>query len=322
MLLLKFIKKHFTNSFNLIKSIAAGLFILISTVALSIFIMLNFQFIKKPLYKNINLATTDKIHWVDKTKIPSINRSVLDRIEYNHSHFISELNTVITEDAKIKNSITIENALIRDGKKIAYLTFDDGPSTTVTPKILSTLKKYNINATFFLIGQNINQNPQSKELVNNIYNDGNSIGNHTYTHNLKKLYPNNRIDVDYFMGEVDKTNYTLREVLGNNFRTRLLRLPGGYMSRSYYHDPNLTELNKRLKEENLFSVDWNAYDFDAEGKKKNSKELLQMVKTSVGNNPKVIILMHDTYGKEETANALPDIIEYLRSKNYEFKTLQ
>jgi peptidoglycan/xylan/chitin deacetylase (PgdA/CDA1 family) len=124
------------------------------------------------------------------------------------------------------------------------------------------------------------------------------------------------------MGEVDKTNYALREILGNNFSTRLLRLPGGYMSRSYYHDPNLPQFNKRLKEENLFSVDWNAYDFDAEGKKKNSKELLQMVKTSVGNKPKVIILMHDTYGKEETAKALPDIIEYLQSQNYEFRTLQ
>ncbi|MBK1812983.1 polysaccharide deacetylase [Clostridium sp. YIM B02505] len=221
-----------------------------------------------------------------------------------------------------KTSTRFEDALLEDGKKTAYLTFDDGPSTTVTPKVLDTLKRYNINATFFLLGNNIQKNSISRSLVSNIYANGNAIGNHTYSHDLNKLYPNNKIDTDYFMTEVYKTNTILKDILGNNFNTRLIRLPGGYMSRSYYHDSNLPNFDQRLKQEKYISVDWNASDSDAEGKKKNSQELLQMVKESVGGKKKVVILMHDTYGKEETANALPSIIEYLRAQGYEFKTLE
>ena len=221
-----------------------------------------------------------------------------------------------------KTSTRFEEALLEDGKKVAYLTFDDGPSTTVTPKVLDTLKKYNINATFFLLGNNIQKNSESRSLVSRIYSDGNAIGNHTYSHDLNKLYPNNKIDTDYFMSEVYRTNTILKDILGNKFNTRLIRLPGGYMSRSYYHDPNLPHFDQRLKQERYLSVDWNASDSDAEGKKKNSQELLQMVKESVSNKNKVIILMHDTYGKEETAKGLPSIIEYLSAQGYEFKTLE
>jgi peptidoglycan/xylan/chitin deacetylase (PgdA/CDA1 family) len=221
-----------------------------------------------------------------------------------------------------KTSIRFEDALLEDGKKTAYLTFDDGPSTTITPKVLDTLKKYNINATFFLLGNNMQKISQSRSLVSNIYSDGNAIGNHTYSHDLSKLYPNNKIDTDYFMSELYRTNTILKDILGSKFNTRLIRLPGGYMSRSYYHDPNLPNFDQRLKQEKYLSVDWNASDSDAEGKKKNSQELLQMVKESVGSKKKVIILMHDTYGKDETAKALPSIIEYLSSQGYEFKTLE
>ena len=75
----------------------------------------------------------------------------------------------------------------------------------------------------------------------------------------------------------------------------------------------------------MCSIDWNAYDFDSEGKKKNANQLVNEVKKSVGTQEKVVILMHDTYGKEQTANALPQIIEYLKrystENNLEFYLL-
>ncbi|APM39514.1 polysaccharide deacetylase family protein [Clostridium kluyveri] len=215
----------------------------------------------------------------------------------------------------------LDNNFESDGEKIAFLTFDDGPSTSVTPQILDTLKNYDVKATFFLIGQNIQTNERSKELVKQIFEDGHAIGNHTYSHNMRKLYPGNKLDVDYLMGEVEQTDTDIRNIVGQGFNTRILRLPGGYMSRVYYNDPNLNEFNERLKEKNMYSIDWNAYDFDAEGRWKNSEELLECVKESVGTKEKVVILMHDTYGKEETAKALPQIIEYLRTQGYEFKTI-
>ena len=95
------------------------------------------------------------------------------------------------------------------------------------------------------------------------------------------------------------------------------------MSRVYYKDPNLPEFNAKLKKKNIISIDWNVEIKDASGKRnKNSAELFSILKEEVGTKAKVIILMHDTYGKVQTANALPQIIEYLRDKGYEFRTIK
>lgn len=263
--------------------------------------------INKPKENQVNVAGTKNEAEPSSVKEASINNN------QPKAEAKSEVST---------QGVSVEQALVEDGKKTAYLTFDDGPSVTVTPKILDTLKQYKINGTFFVLGSNIEQGEGSKEVLKRTFQEGNSIGNHSYSHNLKKLYPHNRVNVNYFMEEVDKTNETIKSVLGQDFNTRVIRMPGGYMSRQYYNDPNLPAFDARLKEKNMCHIDWNAYDFDSEGKWKNSDQLLSEVKSSVGNKQKVVILMHDTYGKEETAKALPKIIEYLKSQGYEFKTLK
>ena len=102
---------------------------------------------------------------------------------------ISEEGEKYTYDAA-KVSAILNYKEKNDAKKIAFLTFDDGPSTTVTPKILDVLKEYNVKATFFLIGKNIEQNKKSKELVKREFNEGHAIGNHTYSHEENMLFPN------------------------------------------------------------------------------------------------------------------------------------
>ncbi|WP_315671518.1 polysaccharide deacetylase family protein [Clostridium sp. 19966] len=72
-------------------------------------------------------------------------------------------------------------------KKVAYLTFDDGPSGNVTPKMLDTLKKYGIKATFFLIGKNTVGN---EAVVKRIKAEGHVIGNHSYSHDAE--FPENK----------------------------------------------------------------------------------------------------------------------------------
>ena len=59
--------------------------------------------------------------------------------------------------------------------------------------------------------------------------EGNAIGNHTYSHNYNYLYPNKTVSVDNFMADVNKTNQSLKNILGENFSTRAIRFPGGYM---------------------------------------------------------------------------------------------
>lgn len=209
----------------------------------------------------------------------------------------------------------------KDGKKEVFLTFDDGPSTTVTPKILDTLKQYNVKATFFLVGNEVD-NARHKDLVKRIYDEGNAIGNHSYTHDYKKLYPGNSVNVESFFQEVDKTNTGIRNIIGENFNTRVIRMPGGYMSRKHYKDPSLPAFDAKLGELDMDSIDWNALSGDAEGKKRTPQELAERVKKTVTGQEKAVILMHDTYGKGTTAEALPQIIEWLQSQGYEFKTMK
>ncbi|MDU5722404.1 MAG: polysaccharide deacetylase family protein [Clostridium butyricum] len=202
-------------------------------------------------------------------------------------------------------------------KKIVFLTFDDGTSTTVTPEILRILKEENVKATFFLTGQNIERGgDKAKSLIKQEFDDGHAIANHSYSHDYKILYPNRVLNLEAFKQDFNKTDKILKEVLGENFSTRVIRCPGGYMSWK-----GMGQLDEYLKEKNMFSIDWNALNGDAEGKRKNAEELKNYaIKTAEGKEM-VVILMHDTYGKEETAKSLPGIIKYFKNNGYEFRTL-
>ncbi|MFR9069048.1 polysaccharide deacetylase family protein [Paeniclostridium hominis] len=204
-----------------------------------------------------------------------------------------------------------------NGEKIVFLTFDDGTSTTVTPQILKTLKDENVKATFFLTGQNIERGgAKAKELIKQEFEEGHAIANHSYSHNYGILYPNRVLNLESFKEDFKKTDVILKDVLGPYFSTEVIRCPGGHMSWK-----GMQPLDKYLDENGIASIDWNALSGDAEGKKKNPQELYDYaVKTSAGKDM-VVILMHDTYGKENTAKALPQIIKYYKDNGYKFKVL-
>lgn len=204
-----------------------------------------------------------------------------------------------------------------NGEKIVFLTFDDGTSTTVTPQILKTLKDENVKATFFLTGQNIERGgAKAKELIKQEFEEGHAIANHSYSHNYGILYPNRVLNLESFKEDFKKTDIILKDVLGPYFSTEVIRCPGGHMSWK-----GMQPLDKYLDKNGIASIDWNALSGDAEGKKKNPQELYDYaVKTSAGKDM-VVILMHDTYGKENTAKALPQIIKYYKDNGYKFKVL-
>jgi len=204
-----------------------------------------------------------------------------------------------------------------NGQKIVFLTFDDGTSTTVTPDVLKVLDDYGVKATFFLVGSNIEDGGErAKALVKQIFDKGHAIANHSYTHNYRNLYPGRSLNLDNFVAEYDKNEALIKDILGVNFKTRVFRCPGGHMSWD-----NMEPLDAYLLNENKFSIDWNALTKDAEGPKKNAAELVEQAKETAEGKEIVVLLMHDTYGKEETAKALPEIIEYFKANGYEFKTL-
>ena len=208
-----------------------------------------------------------------------------------------------------------------DGKKVVYLTFDDGPSTTNTPGILDVLDRYNVKATFFILGQSIEGNEEAKNILKETAKRGHAIANHTYSHDYSYLYPNRTMNVDNIVSDIEKNNSIMKEVLGEDFSTRVIRFPGGYWSWE-----GRTAMKEAMEQNGYYNVDWNALNKDAEGKQKNADELLQSTKETVEalgpDADSVVLLMHDTYGKEETVKALPQIIEYLQEKGFEFRTIK
>jgi len=209
-----------------------------------------------------------------------------------------------------------------DGKKVAYLTFDDGPSITVTPKILDILKAENVHATFFVVGKRIEENETSSNLLKRELSEGNAIGIHSYSHDDHCLFPKNKINVQNCITDFEKADQSIKKVLGQDFSTRALRFPWGHMTWSR-KDPQGTEaIDKALAAKDLHQVDWNSLSADAEGAPKNAEQLTQEVIRTAKDRQKAVILMHDTYGKEESAKALPGIIKYLKKQGFEFRIIK
>ena len=206
--------------------------------------------------------------------------------------------------------------------KEVFLTFDDGPSKN-SEEILKILKENDVHATFFLIGNQIANNPEMQQVVKDELYQGNAIANHSYTHDYKILYPHNVLSVSNTMNEINETNKVLQSVLGANFDARVLRLPGGYMSRSYYKDPNLTALNKALDGEHITSIDWDAETGDATTSGQMSTQaLVDNVMDHIKNMNQPVIIMHDSSTKKDTVEALPSLIKDLKDAGYKFMVIE
>lgn len=244
----------------------------------------------------------------------------------------NDQSTSFSNDLKLKDNVVVNEILISDvindekgkekeilsinvedikayEKKIAFLTFDDGPSHNVTPLILEVLEKYDVHATFFVLGNMCKKNGY---LLNELRDRGHSIGVHSYSHELNKLLK----DKDSFLNEVKMTEDVIKENLGEDFTTRLFRFPGG--SFETYKQQYLNDLH----DAGYVSVDWNALTGDSEYKNPKGEILLERFKATTLNKDRLIILMHDSESKEISADILPDIIEYLKFEGYEFAVLK
>jgi peptidoglycan/xylan/chitin deacetylase (PgdA/CDA1 family) len=204
-----------------------------------------------------------------------------------------------------------------EGKKYAFLTFDDGPSANITPRVLDTLKKNEVKATFFVLGRSVHENPK---MLKRELEEGHAIANHTYYHDYKKIYPNKSIDVNVFKEELEKNQQAVNTASETAMNMRVIRFPAG--SFEAWKGP----MKKDLIEKGMYYIDWNVENGD--GLKANIpvSEQLDNIKTQVSwaesAKKNVVILMHDAPAKATTAEALPQIIQYLKSKGYEFKTLR
>jgi len=181
-------------------------------------------------------------------------------------------------------------------QKTIALTFDDGPHPRYTPQILKILEEHRIPATFFVIGQNAQRNP---EVLKQIQGGGHQIGNHTYSH--VKL-PN--VASQAIKEELEKTREIIQAATGQT--THLFRPPfGAFDARS------LAELAIRRFDAVLWSVD--SRDWTRPGVEEIRRNILSSVQGGS------IILCHDD--NEQIAEALPGILRTLKQRGYRFVTI-
>lgn len=193
-----------------------------------------------------------------------------------------------------------------NGKKMIYLTFDDGPSKGITEKVLDILKEKQVTATFFLIG---NQIDGLEPVVKRMVEEGHSIGLHTYTHKFKRIYANREI----FIKEMEQCGEKIKEVVGRE--PKIIRFPGGSRKR-------LTKTYLEKLHGHQYKVyDWNMESVDGLNPKVSSERIYRDATKGSEELSTIILLLHCDYMHNNTTKALPKIIDYYKEKGYEFKTI-
>lgn len=184
------------------------------------------------------------------------------------------------------------NRKIDKSKKMIALTFDDGPNYN-TSKVIDVLNKYDINATFFVLGSRAINN---KDILKKMADSGMEIGNHTYNHLLLTKYDENKI-----RSEIEDTSEVIYSATKK--RPKLLR-------------PSYGSVNNKIKKvANMPIIIWDIDTLD--WKYHNSKRITSRVVNKVRDGD--IILMHDIYSA--SLNALSNIIPILQDNGYEFVTI-
>ena len=217
----------------------------------------------------------------DSYQIPSDRQDINDNTT-NYTTNNQPINNFERDINKFKN------------KKLIAFTFDDGPNSKTTNKLLDNLDKYNARVTFFVVGNRVKT---YEDTLKRAYDMGNLIGSHTYSHkNLFELNNNQIVD------EIKKTNNVIKEVTGSN--TLYLRPPYG-------------NTNKNIKNlANMYNILW---DLDTEDWKYKDKN--KIAKYIIDNaHDGGIILLHDLY--ETSIDGALLAMEELSKNGYAFVTIE
>lgn len=205
---------------------------------------------------------------------------------------------------KTEDETAPEGAPGKQGETI-YLTFDDGPSAT-TRQLLDILDKYEVKATFFMLGPNMNKYPSA---VKQIEAAGHGLGLHGMTHRKEKFYASPAAA----LAEMSGDNAVLKKIAGSS--TTLIRPPYGskpYFTKSF-RDKVLSR-GYHLWDWNVDSNDWKYKEDSSAIYNTVMEQVHKLQKTRI--NP--VILMHD---QKTTLKVLPDLLNSLKKEGYEFQII-
>lgn len=197
---------------------------------------------------------------------------------------------------------TLVDEAVANGRKIVYLTFDDG-SGTLTPTVLDILDEYNVKATFFVVGAYSPSEEYAKTEYNDIINRGHTLGIHSFTHSRADIYSS----LEAFSTDCDLMMEYVINLTG--YTPFLWRFPGG--SATMYADSRMqTEYIPYIENKGLTYYDWNVSSGD--GNESITRDnIYNNVINGVKKKDISVVLMHDGKGHDETVAALPNILNTL-----------
>lgn len=200
----------------------------------------------------------------------------------------------------------------KEEKGVIYLTFDDGPSTSITPKILAILKQENIKASFFII----NHPSNTDYLINQIIEEGHTLGLHSYTHNYSYIYSS----LDNYFQDLTQIQDKVSNLTG--LTSKIIRFPGGTSNTisKNYSEGIMTNLVSEVTNKGYNYYDWSIDSKDSGGVK-SSEEVYNNVVNNLSLNKINMILFHDFENNYYTLDALPQIIKYAKDNGYTFKNI-
>ncbi len=196
---------------------------------------------------------------------------------------------------------------VKTSKKKIALTFDDGPSSEWTPKILDELKKANIKATFFMIGHHVREYP---EVARRVADEGHIIGNHGFAHSVILYYTPAEVEE-----EIKYTEHVIREITGQT--TDVFRPPKAWLRKAIKEKIN--SMGYKVVLWSLNSKDWVTFNY---------KYMVKYLSLRIRNGD--ILLFHDSGNvlsreggnRMQTVKAIPLLAETLRKKGFEFVSIE
>lgn len=217
---------------------------------------------------------------------------------WNNQNTNNNTNNSTTNNTTSNNTTNngSNNSTITASTKMVALTFDDGPSANTTSQVLDVLDKYDVPATFFLIGNQVNNN--TKSIMQRQLSLGCELANHSYSHNYM-----NSLSASQVKNEINQTSQAIKNMVGVD--VKFFRPPYLSTSNTMYQAIDLNFI------QGITCNDWESYV--------SATDRANTILNSATDGS--IILLHDFEGNSNTVAALPSIIEGLKAKGYTFVTV-
>ena len=264
-------------------------------------------------YNELGVTVTDNCDQDIQNKVAiesNVNTNVAGQYTVSYTATDnSENKTTITRTVTVVNPYNSPN--LNGVGKVIYLTFDDGPSSTITPSLLQILKEENVKATFFVI----NHSDSLNYLIKQEYDEGHTVALHSDTHVYSYVYSS----VDNYFNDLTSIQNKVSGIIG--IKPNIIRFPGGSsntVSRKY--SPGIMSiLSKEVLNRGFIYFDWNVSSEDAGGARTASQVYNNVVNNLVYKNN--VVLLHDFESNYKILNAIRDIIQYGKSHGYIFKAI-